>query len=427
MKNDVIAVSSAANYPQIKLLYQTMMFISVWVVAALFTQGGAFDIPAGSVNMSSLIRFVLMAGFFGICLFSLRSWGRRLYQIDNLFVLPLLGLILISIAYTPNVVYGARAFLTIIFLLGLFFAASECLEKKHLFSSLIFSITTISIVSIATYYLIPSFARGIEWDGDTPYIGPRMAGVCGNANNMGVTAAVGIMLVFFYRGFNNGKWGGIILATVPINFMALILTDSRGALLSMLVGIGLSLLTRPSLPRILTLCAAIIFGLSVYFLIDLNAIMEHFSRTGDASKVLTGREATWTVSKELIAERSWFGWGYGSTPVVLPANIGKIGFLASHTHNMVLQILFSIGYVGLGIFGMLILFKAVFAFLHHDSFKMALIYMIIIHGQVEPSVFQGESNMDTLLFALVLAFPYPRMLKEAVPVKTETTSSSDPQ
>lgn len=400
------------SYPKVKLLFQTMIFISVWVVAALFTQGGAFDIPAGTINMSSLIRFVIMAGFFGVCMVSIRSWGRRLYQIDNLFFLPLLGLILVSIAWTPNTIYGIRAFMTIIFLLALFFAASECLEKKHLFSALIAAVTSISVISIFTYYAFPAFSRATEYDGDIAYIGSRMAGVCGNPNNMGITAAMALILAFFYRGFNNGKWGWVILATVPINLIALLMTDSRGALLSMVVGTGVALLTRPSLPRIVALCAVMTVGLGIYFMIDINAIMEHFSRTGDASKVLTGREATWTVAKELIAEKPIFGWGYGSTPVVLPANIGKIGFLASHTHNIVLQILFSIGYVGLGLFGILILFKSVFAFLYHDSFKMALIYMIIIHGQVEPSLFQGESNIDTLLFALVLAFPYPKILKK---------------
>lgn len=385
------------------LLFQAMIFINVWIVAVFFAMGGSIAAQPNSFSIDSVIRFVGSGLIFFVCMMSFRRWGVSLLQADNLFLIPLLILIVTSVFYSPNAIYSARAFLTILFTLGLYFAASTVLDTRTLIKTLIISITSISFLSICVYFILPDIGHASDWDLDKKIRGTRLSGITGAPNFIGFIAAVGVALSFFYRGVNAGKWGAFVIMAAVINAAALVMSDSRGSELALVVGVGLSLFTRPSMPRLLLLVGGTILAATIYFLVDVQAIMESFSRTGVSSGVITGRTEIWNVAKELIAQKPILGWGYGSSAILLPQYIGSIGFSTTHSHNMALQILLSIGYVGLFLFGALMLSKLVSSFLGHDSFKMALIYMLLLHGMVEPSVLQGVANMDTIIFALILA------------------------
>ena len=408
--NDMTRASETKNLTS--LMFQAMVFVNVIIVNVFFTMGGSADAESNSISLDSVIRFLVSGTLFGLGMLSFRRWGGVFFRADNVILIPLLLLIGASCFYSPSFVYSMRSALTLLFVIGFYFAANEVLGPRILLRTIIYAIGFICFGSICAYFVVPEIGRGSEWDEMNMKVeGTRMSGITGAPNFMGFIAAIGVALAFFYRGINNGKWGYSIIAASVISLAALFMSDSRGSLLALVCGVGLAQLTRPSLPRVIILLSICVTAAAIYFWVDINAVLSNFSRSGNAGDVATGRTEIWAVAKDLIAQKPFWGWGYASPAKLLPAFQGQVGFLTTHCHNMYYQILTSLGGIGFFIFFALLAAKYITAFYKHDSFKMALVYMILLHGMVEPSVLQGVANMDTIVFVLILAISYPQRQK----------------
>jgi O-antigen ligase len=82
---------------------------------------------------------------------------------------------------------------------------------------------------------------------------------------------------------------------------------------------------------------------------NLDNFLAGFSRTGQASEILTLTERTeiWEVAWMRIYEKPLFGWGYNSTLQVLADSFDKsFHGTSNHAHNSFLQSLLSVGFLG---------------------------------------------------------------------------------
>ncbi len=82
---------------------------------------------------------------------------------------------------------------------------------------------------------------------------------------------------------------------------------------------------------------------------EIDALARGLSRTGAEGEIftLTGRTELWATAWKLILEKPLLGWGYNGIEDVMARTVSA-GFegTAVNAHNMLLQTLASLGFVG---------------------------------------------------------------------------------
>lgn len=389
----------------ITILIQSLVFLNIFNICIVFRERAY---GSDSVDFQILIKLGVWAGTFCVCLLFAKVWAGRMFRPDNIFLLPLLGLIVISCLYAPSPAYSFGAALSLISVIALFYTASALLERQDILLALIWGVTLISFLSLIAYFAFPQVGRGLEWQGGRQVLSHRLSGVTGTPNAIGLYASFALMVAFFYRQSNNGRVGAFVLAFSAINFLALALSDSRTSVAILVLSLAAAFFSVPTPRRVAVLCfgiAAVALGALV---IDPESIMEALSRSGDAEEITTGtgRVYIWATVLELIQQKPWTGWGFASSSFVLPNYAKVIGHTPSHAHNMWLQLVFSVGYGGLFLFGSLVIIKLVMAVRTGDRFLLSLLVFLLLGGLTEPSVFKGVASMATVVFALIMAIDY---------------------
>ena len=163
-------------------------------------------------------------------------------------------------------------------------------------------------------------------------------------------------LLFAVLAFGDRAWRRTWIFALVLSFLLVLLSTSKTALLGALVGfavVAAGLIVRRG-PR---------FALSVFWLAGVAAaaviavvvvnpglVFELLGR--DAT--LTGRTQIWSALGGMIAERPWLGYGYGTFWEAGSVPGEKVRTLlewdAPTAHNGWLEVLLSVGYVGLVLF-----------------------------------------------------------------------------
>src|SRR5262249_19791605 len=96
------------------------------------------------------------------------------------------------------------------------------------------------------------------------------------------------------------------------------------------------------------LACLLVVAVSVGGLVDAQAILGMFSRTGDADEVMTmtGRTELWSFVWEKIAQRPVFGYGFNSFEAVAADEWFGSADAGVATHSNILQALFTVGIIG---------------------------------------------------------------------------------
>jgi O-antigen ligase len=141
-----------------------------------------------------------------------------------------------------------------------------------------------------------------------------------------------------------------------------------------------------------------------------DEILRVLSRSGDISEItsMTGRSDIWAAIPKLIEGRVWIGFGYGSSIFVIPAHEAEVGFLTSHAHNLMLQLLLTTGWIGVGLFTISFLLAGLRAAYFADRTILLLLGFVILNGITESSAFSSVANICTLAYALAVTLPPER-------------------
>lgn len=383
-------------------IFSILLTVVIFFTTVTF---GQISIPGQGISTESVIKFFVI--FFGFIIASAYSkvWIPKLFNFQGLFLFLLFGLMTISCFWSPPFIYSLRASLTIIFATSVVIASASCIKPNRFFLSLFWVVGFISLCSLMVYFIVPSFGRNYAWDGDIKIIGKRLSGVMGNANDAGFISAAGLIFTYICIHFYKMRISLPALAIIIVEIINLFLSGSRGSLMSLTAAIGFIIFSRPSISKLIFLMLASAFAMLVYIYIDINTLSESFIRQG-SKDITSDRSDIWKIAFELIGEKPWLGWGYGSSPIVLPQYAHRIGHAPPHTHNLWIQLTFSLGYSGLFIFAALITITISKSIIRNDRISLSLLLTILVHGLIEPSIFQGVANMDNILFAICLSRNY---------------------
>ena len=361
-----------------------------------------------ALDFQILIKLSLWFSGIGLGLLLYRNWISKLLLIDNIMIIPMFLLIFISCFMAPHPVYALASLFSIIALFMTLFTASTLLREEQILYYVFVVISLISFISIIAYFVNPEYARLGEWQDGEFAPGNRLSGITGNPNSMGLMAAFSLILGYYYRkNFANVSLPVYILC-VSLCALALIMSNSRTSLAAMLVALTSGYFLQWTKHKIVAACF-MFCGLVIFLLlVDLETIMSMLSRSGDAREITTatGRTHIWETSIDLIGQKPLLGWGFTSTKEILPEHAHEIGHAPQSTHNLYLQMLFTMGIPGLIFFMMMCVIKFYYAMRFQDYFKVTILIFLLLHGLTESTIFVGMAGSTTIMFGLAYCLEY---------------------
>lgn len=247
-------------------------------------------------------------------------------------------------AYTAASAIGMLAYLVL-----------ACLLVRDLNEA---AILRIMVWSLAAYIVAGLLAGALSFD--TAWLAPsadestnRLQGFSGHPNTFGQQAAVFITLTVIawrLRTFGTGAACALLL----IGCVAILASGSRTNLAAALIAwFVIALRSSPWRHLVvlagMTAVATLLMIAATGDLAEIGALAKGLSRTGAEGEVftLTGRTELWATAWHLITEKPLFGWGYNGIEDIMSRTV-SVGFegTAINAHNMLLQSLASLGFIG---------------------------------------------------------------------------------
>lgn len=381
-----------------------LLFINTFMAESVFRERSYAD---KSVDLQVVLKLGIWVFTFLFCVYHYRLWVHKLLKIDNVFQILLLGMICVSCLYAPNFIYSAASAFSLVSVLFMLLMAAAVLESAELIRQIIFGCSAVIFISIIVYFAVPDFGQMKEWVGNDLVSSGRLSGITGTANACGYISAMALLALYYYRSYL-AKLDVTYWCLVVINIAGLIMSNSRTAMVAVVIAMFIASLVNPTPLRLTVMCFGICAMILAAVSIDFDSLFRLIARSGDAQEITsgTGRTNIWLYALQLINQRPFFGWGYASSNTLIPDGADEIGFIANHTHNALLQIALSIGYVGLFVFLVLIGLKIYYSFRTKVKLNIAFITFLLVDGLSEPIAFQGPATTTTLVLATVLALNY---------------------
>ncbi|MEM6781437.1 MAG: O-antigen ligase family protein [Pseudomonadota bacterium] len=389
----------------VPLLVKILLFAVVFITPTIFRTR---DYGSDSIDFQVLIKLALWAGAFGFSAIFIQKWGRQLFQYDNLPLTCIFALMAISCVYAPSFVYSAGAVLSVISVVTLFYFAQRVLDDETILWTVFGAFTTVSALSIIVYFVNPSFGRMEVWVNGSLVPGNRLSGITATANAIGYLSALALMLSFILGYFYKTAKTKPLYVFAFINFIALMMSNSRtsmGALVVALAVVFFARFTSLRLSILFTAIALLAFGTLA---IDIEWLLSQISRSGNADEILTGtgRAYIWPVVMDLISQRPFTGWGYGSSSFILPNFSAEIGHVPPHAHNALLQLWLTVGFFAVLAYIVLFLAKVFYSFKVQDHAKLMMLAFLFATSFTESSVWLGVAQNPAILLALIVCLPY---------------------
>lgn len=254
-------------------------------------------------------------------------------------------------------------------------------------------------LSLALYVLVPGQVMTAHENGRSL----RLSGAFGSPNNLGVAAALALLLTFLLcRQVGRRAGLAVALAGLGVCGACLYLSGSRTAIISMTVGVTVILVSRRPVLAIATLALAIGAGLLFLAYPDVrHAMLALVTREGSTREVttFTGRTEIWRYVFSLIQKAPILGYGFASTKEVIPAGFsGAFGWTTHSAHNMVLQAWVATGLIGLGMLLVALLALVRDHFVRPHPIRDAVTAFVLVQGLMEASIAGPTINMLIFVF-----------------------------
>jgi O-antigen ligase len=234
----------------------------------------------------------------------------------------------------------------------------------------------------------------------------RLGGL-GHANDTGMQAAVGIVLLASL-GSQRAIHRGFMLLLLPLFAVTLIYTDSRTALLTACGAVALCVWrTRPlwAVAGGFVLLTALVAG-SLALSDRKDNPLTRFSRSGEAEEIysMTGRVEVWSYVVDKIMQSPVVGYGHNCSRFAMAGyNFGLSEDLALyHAHNTLLNITLGIGLPGGALLVMMFLSQGVAFVLRPNAFPDIILALIVISGVTEVSIFHPIPDVCSALWLAAL-------------------------
>ena len=198
-------------------------------------------------------------------------------------------------------------------------------------------------------------------------VSPRITGTFGNQNVAGTWYSTILLIsLYFYFGAK-GKSKKLYGALILLFSVVLLLTGSRGAILGLIAGLIAYIYFTGNLKKAWGISIALITGIIIMF-----KFPKYFPRGDILYLSLDKRGIIYEKSLEMILEKPFTGWGFLGT-YIYP------GLKEFHSHNILLTIGSSLGFVGLTIFVFMnyYLIKEIF-YLKQNKYALTPLFASII-------------------------------------------------
>jgi len=381
------------------------MSATVFLMQAVFR---IRDYQDKDVDFQVILKIALWVLAAAVAVVHGRRWLAILLKPANLPALLFLLWLPVTAVVSSNPTYTLVSSFTILACVVFCACSFARLDRIDVFAAMIAAITLFCIVSIIVYFAIPEFGHYVYWVNEERYVSGRLSGIAGSANNMALISSLALVLTSLEaRAFHR-----LHPLIIPVVFMicgaALVMTNSRTALLIAVVIIAMSFLLSWKRAYAVVFAASaglILFAVLVPF--GQEALLKAVSRSGSVGEVtsLTGRTEIWYAVLKLWEMRPWMGYGYGSSVFVLPDHAGDVGFTTSHAHNLLLQLLLTTGVIGAALFALSALGIFLRAIVHRDRTMFGMIAFVILNGITESSGFTTLANACSLAFAIAVTLP----------------------
>jgi O-antigen ligase len=221
-----------------------------------------------------------------------------------------------------------------------------------------------------------------------------------------------------------------ILAAYGLVF--LVLTKSRSSML----GVAAGLLVYYSMTRSLTAkarAAAVVLVSTLLLYISGNAdsTIAYLSRNGEQVEDLTGRVPMWELAMTYVTRRPLIGYGYHDFWTIKNVDYfsNEFHWTISAAHNSYLETLLTLGYVGMFLHVMILvfgIFRAVrlFRLVHSPIFALAaaLCVVFLVVGFLEAAVLWSPSPYELGIIAILWSLCFDKAIRAA----SSSQASLDP-
>lgn len=377
------------------------MALSIFLIDASFRQR---ELTAASIDAQTLMKLFVWGGGLLIGLAHLRlARGMWRGALPWMLAYALLAFVTTTYSIIPSYTFGA-GFALLSFLVFSIAIVVRLSEFQVIYASLI-GLGIALLLAIVMYFISPNHGMAIM-EGGTVL---RLAGLSGSPNNLGRIASlfVFMLLLLVLRGYWRWNDWRIPLLLVVALFV-LFQTQSRTALISAILALGYIMVRgRPWLILSLAICSAVVALLWVIGdFVKVSDIATLLSRTGKASEITTatGRTDIWAFVVQKISESPWFGYGYGSTRLLIPQGFQTFwGWTSTSAHNMMLQSLVTVGVLGT-IPLAIALGRQVLRLSQSSPLHDGILVYVIASGLFEAGAIGPAPNVLTLLWLVSIAW-----------------------
>ncbi len=389
----------AAAFAGSRAAILTYFVVIAFVTDAQFRARGAGEIDA---DWQSLLKFGLWIGAGLIGVAHLPPVGRMLSHPGSLLWLLYILISMVSAIYSPVPTYSLGCALALLCFYAFAHTLVRTLSQTAILWAFVYTITVFNLASWVVFYAYPELGTSLAWTLDGVFY--RMCGLAGQATNLGGMCAkyLGALFLLWWAGRCRLVTASIFGALGVVTLMA---SDSRTMIISVVLGVGGVMLSR-SMWAMATgaLTAVVAFGVSQAFPQWLGSLGTKFSRSGDASEISTGngRMEIWEFVWSKITEAPVLGWGYNSSKVILSQYTGfENGLMVDSAHNMFLQSLLSVGFLGTLPLVLLLGWLAAKC-LSRPSPMLAYVFILVAVSSMADTAALGTTpTVLTLLFMLV--------------------------
>lgn len=318
----------------------------MWPPDAYFS--GGMVTPQGQSNLYDFLEFALLIPFLALGFFSLRR--------DALQVAwcawPVLALVLLAFlsAYwseDPSIVVRRSGTIALSTLFGIYLAA------RADFGTLVVSLVKVyAIAAIASFFAIVFLPQAATVTGE--YYTHAWRGAFTDKNDLGMSCGTALILsVYAFRRRLGPRW---LSGAVFVAFVVLLAgSQSKTPIVVMMAALYAATivlaLRRRSAAGLVVGYVLLVFGLAVGGLLSVG--WQDALQALGRDPTFTNRTRIWQLALEYIANRPWFGYGFGafwreqSTDTQIFWT--SLGFKTPHAHNGWLELALGLGWVGVAI------------------------------------------------------------------------------
>jgi O-antigen ligase len=379
-------------------------FMVIFLANAMFR---VRDLDDKSLDIQTLIKSVSWMLAFGLAVMSPAHTLKALFAPDKLLWLLLFLWMTFSASYAPNPSYALVCLFSLFALYLFFMNVFSRFDTLSIIMAIVSACSIFALISVIVYVLIPSFGRVGQWENGVIVAGDRLNGIGGSPNNVASVMTLGLLLGGLYGGELYSRYRHIFWAGMGLCALALWMAGTRMSMgmTAMILGI-FYLVNVHRLPYALLLGCMII--LIVCFAIPYrDDILTLLSRTGDAGEVLSGnnRAIIWYTTIRIAEQSPYMGWGYASTTFILPKYSEQLMHVAASAHNLVLQMWFTTGYVGLGLFALALLVSSFKIAVEGHKKAALLLFYVVLSGLSEAGPFSNTVHLGSIALFIALSVP----------------------